>query len=53
MFRGRREFMATASAALASSRCQARPPRRRPACGRPRAHEFVFARLRYDSGDWD
>ena len=21
--------------------------------GRPRAHEFVFARLRYDSGDWD
>ena len=19
----------------------------------PRAHEFVFARLRYDSGDWD
>jgi hypothetical protein len=21
--------------------------------GKPRAHEFVFARLRYDSGDWD
>ena len=21
--------------------------------GRPRASEFVFARLRYDSGDWD
>jgi hypothetical protein len=21
--------------------------------GRPRAHEFVFARLRYDSGDWE
>jgi len=24
-----------------------------PAQGRPRASEFVFARLRYDSGDWD
>lgn len=23
------------------------------AAGRPRAHEFVFARLRYDSGDWE
>src|SRR5262249_59585717 len=21
--------------------------------GRPRGHEFVFARLRYESGDWD
>ena len=21
--------------------------------GRPRGSEFVFARLRYDSGDWD
>ncbi len=21
--------------------------------GRPRASEFVFARLRYESGDWD
>ena len=21
--------------------------------GRPKASEFVFARLRYDSGDWD
>jgi hypothetical protein len=21
--------------------------------GKPRSHEFVFARLRYDSGDWD
>ena len=25
----------------------------RPGQGRPRASEFVFARLRYDSGDWD
>jgi hypothetical protein len=21
--------------------------------GKPRGHEFVFARLRYESGDWD
>jgi hypothetical protein len=26
---------------------------KRPVRGRPRAGEFVFARLRYDSGDWD
>lgn len=25
----------------------------RPVRGKPRAHEFVFVRLRYDSGDWD
>ena len=25
----------------------------RPSIGTPRAGEFVFARLRYDSGDWD
>src|SRR5687767_15195485 len=31
-----------------------RAPYNRPmAQGRPRASEFVFARLRYDSGDWD
>jgi hypothetical protein len=35
--------LAAAAPALAAQR-----PR-----GRPRAHEFVFARLRYDSGDWD
>jgi hypothetical protein len=31
------------------------PPRQQPGRGRsgPRANEFVFARLRYDSGDWD
>jgi hypothetical protein len=28
-------------------------PGPRPEQGRPRASEFVFARLRYDSGDWD
>jgi hypothetical protein len=26
---------------------------RRPVRGKPRSGEFVFARLRYDSGDWD
>lgn len=25
----------------------------RPTTGRPRGHEFAFARLRYESGDWD
>jgi hypothetical protein len=29
----------------------AQPPR--PVRGKPRADEFVFARLRYESGDWD
>jgi len=29
------------------------PPFPRPPQGRPKASEFVFARLRYDSGDWD
>jgi hypothetical protein len=29
------------------------PERDEAAQGRPRASEFVFARLRYDSGDWD
>src|SRR5919107_1262802 len=29
------------------------PPVATTAQGRPRASEFVFARLRYDSGDWD
>jgi hypothetical protein len=28
-------------------------PRIQPVTAQPRAHEFVFARLRYDSGDWD
>jgi hypothetical protein len=28
-------------------------PVSRPPTGKPRGHEFVFARLRYDSGDWD
>jgi hypothetical protein len=54
----RREFMGTAAAAVASLMAQegalraaAQVPR--STAGRPRAGEFVFARLRYDSGDWD
>ena len=54
---GRRSFIAALAASL---RLGLRPPLagQRPAqgtarTGRPRAHEFVFARLRYDSGDWD
>ena len=41
----RRGFLQTAAAALLTPR--------RQRTGRPRASEFVFARLRYDSGDWD
>ena len=38
---------------VAPSARQRRAAARGRALGRPRAHEFVFARLRYDSGDWD
>ncbi|HQZ40804.1 MAG TPA: DUF4159 domain-containing protein [Vicinamibacterales bacterium] len=52
---GRRDFIlgaaATCAALVLPSRVVARQPP--PAAGGPRAHEFVFARLRYDSGDWD
>ena len=51
----RREFagvISMAIAGLAVPRAGAAQPARR-GLGRPRAHEFVFARLRYDSGDWD
>lgn len=50
----RRAFVATALAATAGTlapdiaAAQAAPTR-----GRPRPSEFVFARLRYTSGDWD
>jgi hypothetical protein len=66
---GRREFLKTlgAGAVSAASACagveaaglavpsQTGPPqvRTQKGGGRPRASEFVFARLRYDSGDWD
>ena len=51
----RRAFLASALAASAGALVPAAaagqpvPPTR----GRPRPSEFVFARLRYDSGDWD
>ena len=59
---GRRSFLA--SLAIAGAMAPLRPAsgapsaHQRPAqgsarTGRPRAGEFVFARLRYDSGDWD
>ena len=51
----RRHFLASATWGLAGlagpARSSAQPARSSP--GRPRAYEFVFARLRYDSGDWD
>src|SRR5579863_9122670 len=39
----RRQFLQIAAAA----------PLARSQAGKPRGSEFVFARLRYDSGDWD
>jgi hypothetical protein len=50
----RRRFLRSAAVATAglSATLHAQAPGRRPT-GRPRASEFVFARLRYDSGDWD
>src|SRR5262245_28127334 len=41
---GRRSFLASFALGILQAR---------PKTGRPRADEFVFARLRYDSGDWD
>src|SRR5688500_4764883 len=51
----RRQFLAFATVALAGLALPARSRAQaaRSAPGRPRAGEFVFARLRYDSGDWD
>ena len=45
----RRKFLTFAAAATV--RPPDPPPRQR--AGRPRGSEFVFARLRYESGDWD
>jgi hypothetical protein len=53
----RRAFLqhlaAGAAAAVASQRLFAAQAPRPASVRRPRGHEFVFARLRYDSGDWD
>src|ERR1700730_7073356 len=50
----RRQFLAFAAAAAvrlpAAASAEGKPGQRR---GKPRGSEFVFARLRYDSGDWD
>jgi hypothetical protein len=45
----RRRFLEAVAAGPAVAGGVARQRR----AGRPRAHEFAFARLRYDSGDWD
>ena len=42
----RRRFLQCAALPLASARAVQR-------AGKPRGAEFVFARLRYESGDWD
>ena len=48
----RRGFLGAAAAGLlGAAGASAQEHRARPS--RPRASEFVFARLRYDSGDWD
>lgn len=54
----RRDFVTAATAAVAAAvltpgeaAFAAQAPR--ATLGKPRANEFVFARLRYDSGDWD
>jgi hypothetical protein len=54
----RRDFVTAATAAVAAAvltpgetALAAQAPR--ATLGKPRANEFVFARLRYDSGDWD
>jgi hypothetical protein len=54
----RRDFLGAASSAAAALVLPApaaaqRTPSRPAGLGRPRGSEFVFARLRYDSGDWD
>jgi len=45
----RRQFLLAAAAAAGVPANTAGAQR----AGRPRGHEFVFARLRYESGDWD
>jgi hypothetical protein len=57
LYTNRRGFLAALGAGMAAARLQAArsvpfgPERQR--AGKPRGSEFVFARLRYDSGDWD
>ncbi|MGE3275744.1 MAG: DUF4159 domain-containing protein [Vicinamibacterales bacterium] len=49
----RRRFLRAAALATAGLGLPRGVRAAQPATGRPRASEFVFARLRYDSGDWD
>src|SRR3954463_4600474 len=51
----RRQFLQVAAMAPILSGQPAEGGRNQPAqrAGKPRASEFVFARLRYESGDWD
>jgi hypothetical protein len=49
----RRAFLRELAAGLAAATPAGAAPRQPRRSGRPRASEFVFARLRYDSGDWD
>jgi hypothetical protein len=53
----RREFLtqvgATAILPAVWRQAAQKPPAAPDRRGRPRSAEFVFARLRYDSGDWD
>src|SRR5918996_1373741 len=46
----RRGFLRRTAGGVASAFVSSQLPRAAP---KPRAGEFVFARLRYDSGDWD
>jgi hypothetical protein len=59
LYTNRREFLSTAFAGvtvrLKADTTSVRGVRLQPdqAAGKPRGSEFVFARLRYESGDWD
>jgi len=49
----RRHFLAGTLGAMATAMTSPAFAQPAPTRGRPRASEFVFARLRYTSGDWD
>src|SRR3954462_3969718 len=49
----RRQFLGVASAGLVRLKPDPGGGKGGQRAGKPRGSEFVFARLRYDSGDWD
>src|ERR1700741_1504554 len=49
----RREFLQFAAAATVRLEAGGVQPKPGQPGGKPRGSEFVFARLRYESGDWD